>query len=206
MNSALHAAGLRVLGGLYEGADTLYLIGPNGARFWEFFQQSAEYRSGEADPVDRYSTRVLTHIAAVTGSAALFPFGGPPFQPFVKWALASGRCFQSPLPFLVHAELGLFTSYRGALRFNGHNQLPKPLPNPCESCAGKPCLSACPAAAVTEKNYNVAACHKYLDSEAGEDCMAQGCAVRRACPIGQAERPEAQSAFHMSYFHKKAAQ
>lgn len=205
MKAPLHAAGLRILGGVQESGSTLFLIGPDGARFWRIFQQSAEAQDGLADPVDRYSTRTLTKIARATGSEACFPFGGPPFMPFVTWALASGRCFQSPVQLLVHAELGLFTSFRGALRFGGHLPLPEPSQNPCDTCTGKPCLSACPAAALTAQNYNVAACHKFLDSKGGESCMARGCAVRRACPIGQAERPKAQSAFHMSYFHKRAA-
>ena len=205
MRAALHAAGLRILGGVQEDASTLFLIGPDGARFWDIFLQSTEAQDGSGDPVDRFSSRILTRLAAKTGSEALFPFGGPPFQPFVRWALASGRCFQSPVQLLVHAELGLFTSFRGALRFGGHLSLPAPAQNPCDTCTTKPCLSACPAAALTSKNYNVAACHNFLDSEGGKSCMARGCAVRRACPIGQAKRPEAQSAFHMSYFHKRAA-
>lgn len=205
MKQALHAAGLRILGGVYEADTTLFLIGPDGARFWDIFQRSDEYKDAKDDPVDRYSTRVLTKIAQATGSEALFPFGGAPFQPFVKWALSSGHCFQSPVQLLVHIELGLFTSFRGALKLRGRLDLPAPTANPCTTCAAKPCLSACPVAALTKDNYDVAACHKYLDSEAGDSCMARGCAVRRACPIGQAERPEAQSAFHMSYFHQRAA-
>jgi len=198
---ALHAAGLRILGGWYEGGNTLLLVGPDGPAFWPILQASPEFNDGAPHPIDRYSARILN---AIDEAEALFPFGGPPYQPFIKWALATERCFASPVQFLVHGELGLFTSFRGALRLKGQHPLPPPLPNPCQSCAEKPCLAACPAGAIEKENYNVDACHVFLDSEAGADCMARGCAVRRACPIGQALRPEGQSAFHMRYFHKGA--
>lgn len=201
MKPALKAAGLRILGGLHEGGSTLLLVGPDGPAFWPILQVSPEFNDGAPHPIDRYSIRTLN---AIEGAEALFPNSGPPYQPFIKWALATQRCFASPVQFLVHSKLGLFTSFRGALRLKGMHPLPPPLPNPCESCADKPCLTACPAGAIEKDNYNVAACHVFLDSEAGADCMARGCAVRRACPIGQALRPEGQSAFHMRYFHKGA--
>jgi len=206
LDQQLSPAGMRVLGGLWEADSTLYLIGPDGAQFWPVFQASTEYLDGAPDPVDRYSTRTLTAIAAKSGSKALFPFGGPPYQPFVEWALRSNRCFQSPVQLLVHAELGLFTSFRGALRFSGRHTLPSSVPNPCNECEAKPCLSACPADALNQTHYNVALCHEFLDTKRGDSCMARGCAVRRTCPVGQGQRLEAQSAFHMGYFHKRAAQ
>lgn len=204
MKKALKDTGLCIVGGVHEEGSTLFLIGPNGPAFWPRLQASPEYMDGNPNPIDRYSTRVLSLIAADHGTKALFPFGGPPFQPFIKWALASKRCFTSPVQFLVHAETGLFTSFRGALCLEGHHPLPKPLPNPCQTCATKPCLLACPVNAIKKENYDVAACHVFLDSEAGASCMTRGCAVRRACPVGQALRPEGQSAFHMRYFHKGA--
>ena len=204
VNAALQAAGLRILGGLHEGGATLLLIGPNGNHFWPIFQNSAEFQDGTPDPVDRYSTRTLNAIAEQLGAVAIFPFGGPPYQPFFTWAVATGRCFQSPVQLLVHTELGLFTSFRGALKFEAELPLPPVETTPCDTCVGHPCVNACPASALTSENYDVAACHTFLDSEAGANCITRGCAVRRSCPIGQDKRPEAQSAFHMGYFHKGA--
>lgn len=206
MIDALHAAGLRVLGGMHEcdGFQTLLLIGPDGVSFWEVFTRSPEYCDGQPDPLDRWSTRVLTGIASDAGATALFPFGGPAYQPFIRWAQQSGRCFPSPVQLLVHPELGLFTSFRGALGFERQVAIPSPARSPCESCDAKPCLTACPVEALNKSKYDVAACHVYLDTDDGAPCMTRGCAVRRACPVGQSDRPEAQSAFHMTYFHRKA--
>ncbi len=207
VDAALFPYGLKVLGAVnpVEGRyKSLLLIGPDGLRFWQVFQHSAEYLDQTPDPIDRWSTRVLTAIATGFDAEAVFPFGGPPYHPFIAWALASGESFQSPVQILVHAETGLFVSFRGAMGFSTILPSLVAQPSPCESCADKPCLSACPVNALIKDNYDVAACHVYLDTKSGDQCMTRGCAVRRACPVGQTDRSEAQSAFHMSYFHRKA--
>ena len=207
IDAALTPYGLRVLGVVNPESGphkTLFLIGPNGQDFWQVFQNSAEHQDHQPNPVDRWSERVLTAIATGFGAAAIFPFGGPPFQPFIAWALQSGESFASPVQILVHADAGLFVSFRGALGFSEPLAVPKNRASPCETCAEKPCLTACPADALTKGNYDVAACHVFLDTPNGDQCMARGCAVRRACPVGQSDRSETQSSFHMSYFHRKA--
>jgi len=83
--------------------------------------------------------RVLQAITANNNAEALFPLGGPAYQPFFQWAIDSKRCFESPVKFLVHAALGVLVSFRGALRLNGRHPLWPAMPNPC--------LSACPAGA-----------------------------------------------------------
>ena len=100
----------------------------------------------------------------------------------------------------MHADAGLFVSYRGALALPGRLELPPPGRRPCEGCPA-PCLGACPVGALTGAGYDVAACHGFLDTAPGRDCLDRGCAVRRACPVGRGRRPEAQSAFHMTDFH-----
>jgi epoxyqueuosine reductase QueG len=141
-------------------------------------------------------------MACALGAKAVFPFGGPPYHPFYQWALRSGRVWDSPVKLLVQAEQGLLVSFRGALALREVIELPPPAPRPCDSCA-KPCLTACPAGALTAAGYNLPQCHAFLDTAAGEDCMKSGCAVRRACPVsvGYARLAE-HSAYHMGMFHK----
>ena len=189
-----------------QGLDhgTLILVG-TGAAFWQVFSSSPEATDGELDPIDRWSTRVIGKLANDFGARALFPFGGPPFAPFIDWALKSGRAFQSPTGMLVHDKVGLMISYRGALHFQHEfDDLPAtPTQSPCESCTGKPCLVACPVKALSgNAPYDVTACHSYLDSQSGRDCMDFGCAVRRACPVSKgAARTPSQSSLHMKAFH-----
>lgn len=199
---------LAILGGFHpgpddgapEGAATILLIGPAGPLFWDVFRSSSEFADGRADPLNRWSERVIGALASVVGGTAVFPFGGPPWAPFPAWARASGRAWDSPVGLLVHAEAGLFVSYRGALALPGRHPVPPAAARPCDTCPA-PCLKACPVGALTGAGYDVPACQDFLGTGAGADCLDRGCAVRRACPVGADLRPDAQSAFHMAAFH-----
>lgn len=209
LRDALAAQGLALLGAAPpdgytpEGTRAIALAGPmGGPLWWDILTASPEWRDGQPDPMDRWSRRVLTAIAARFGATALFPFGGPPWLPFQAWAKASGRAWESPVRLLVHAEAGLWVSFRGALALPFALDLP-PAPNPCETCADRPCLTACPPGAIREGAYDVPACHAFLDTGPGRACLTQGCRVRAACPVSiRHARVAVQSAYHMSRFHK----
>lgn len=207
IEAAVSARYLAVLGMLHPAPDdagagvgTLLLLGPRQPGFWAHFTATSEYRDGGPDPLDRWSARVIGALAADLGASALFPFGGPPHQPFLRWARESGRAHVSPVGMLVHDAAGLMVSYRGALGVAARFDLPPPPANPCLSCAEEPCRGACPVNALGADGYDIAACKADLDRP-GNDCMNRGCAARRACPVSRAHaRPEAQSAFHMAAF------
>lgn len=187
--------------GLPPGTRTLLLLGPGEPGFWAHLQSQAEW-DGAPDPVDRWSRRVIGRIACDLGAKALFPFGGPPYHPFTRWALRTGRVWDSPVRLLVHAGQGLMVSFRGALALKDVIEVPPTVAMPCEGCAA-PCLTACPAGALTGAGYDVPGCHKFLDRPEGAECLSGGCLVRRACPLSQsyARLPE-QSGYHMRQFHR----
>ncbi|TDE39028.1 ferredoxin [Antarcticimicrobium sediminis] len=208
---AAKAKGLIVMGALDVAATgakgltggSLILLGA-GAGFWPAFTTSPEAQDGGRDLVDRWSARVIGGLAPDHDATAYFPFGGPPYAPFIDWALKSGRAFSSPTGMLVHDEVGLMISYRGALHIAAPLALPAAVaPSPCARCADRPCLTACPVGALkASAPYDVPRCHDFLDSPGGKSCMMQGCAVRRACPVSRgAGRQPAQSALHMRSFH-----
>ncbi len=187
---------------LPKGTATLLLIGPAEPGFWAHLTAQPEWLDGRPDPVDRWSRRVIGRVACDLRAKALFPFGGPPWRPFYSWALRSGQAWESPVRLLVHERAGLWTSYRGALALKQAVDLP-PATRPCDSCGSRPCLTACPAGALTGAGYDVPRCHEFLDTAAGADCRHGGCIVRRACPVSQSYgRVAKQSAYHMSQFHK----
>ncbi|MDU8928424.1 ferredoxin [Alisedimentitalea sp. MJ-SS2] len=195
----IHA--LRTMGGLRDRGHTILLLGPNEPGFWAHFTTQPEYDDGKPDPLDRWSERVIAELAEEWGGAPIFPSDGPPYPPFQDWALRSGRAWISPVGMLVHGEAGLMVSFRGAVIITGDEPLPGPLANPCDSCTEKPCLSACPIGALGAGDYQVQACRDHIKTDRGQDCMTQGCAVRRACPVSRSYgRLPAQSAFHMRAF------
>jgi hypothetical protein len=207
--AALSRHRLEVLGGFHPeageaglpaGTRTLLLIGPAEPGFWAHVRSAADW--SQPDPIDDWSRQVIGRLACDHHAKALFPFGGPPWHPFFTWALRSGRVWESPVKLLVHAEQGLMVSFRGALALKERVDVPVAVAKPCETCA-RPCLTACPADALTGAGYDVPACHGFLDRAEGNDCLSGGCLVRRACPVSQAyARLPEQSAYHMSRFHK----
>ncbi len=189
--------------GLAAGLRTLVLLGPEEPGFWPHVTGEPEWVDRAANPIDRWSRRVIGAMACDLGGKAYFPFGGPPYHPFYRWALRSGRAWTSPVTLLVHDRAGLLVSYRGAIALRERLDLPDAMPdNPCESCATKPCLTACPPRAMTANGYDVPACHRFLNMSDGADCLSLGCGVRRACPVSQGygRLPE-QSSYHMRLFH-----
>lgn len=183
------------------GSRSIALLGPGGPGFWDHFTQSPEYLDGKAHAMDRWSDRTITALAAKISGQPLFPFVDPPL-PFVSWALRSGRAWSSPIAMLVHDQAGLFVSFRGAIALPWTMGTPPVATKPCLGCQ-VPCVTACPVDALSKNRYDIAACHDFLNTEAGQDCMENGCAARRACPISKTSgRLPAQSAFHMKAFHK----
>ena len=216
VRSAIESRGLSYRGAFHPAADdlpdrsdvgTLVLVGFTGHTNWRHFKRAPEAGDGKPDPLDRWSLRVITALADALGASALFPFQGPPWLPFVRWAQKAEPVRPSPIGMLIHPDWGLWHSWRGALAFRERFELPPPdrRPRPCETCVERPCLSACPVSAFTASGYDVAACVAHIDSAAGTDCMDEGCRARRACPVGREHRysPD-QAAFSMHAF--RAAQ
>jgi len=104
---------------------TLVLAGNVGSRWWAAFERSA-FPGRSADPVDDWSRAVIDELAGRLGGWALYPFGGRPFLPFLRWARRSEPLFPSPLGPLIHPRFGLWHAYRGALAFAEALVLPVP--------------------------------------------------------------------------------
>ena len=215
IEAALARAGLIARGcfhpepgdGVPGPARTLVMVGNAGLEMWRAFAASPEHDTAP-DPLNRWSERVIGALAAEWGARALFPFGGPPHLPFVAWAKRAEPVAESPLGILIHPDYGLWHAYRGALAFAERFALPPRAerPRPCDACADRPCLTACPVGAFTAvgddgAGYDVSACADHLKAPAGADCMAEACRARRACPIGREYLYEpGQAAFHMVHF------
>ena len=184
-------------------ARSLVMLGNMGPEMWQAFQAAPESGDGQPDSLDRWSRRVIGRLAEGLGAAGLYPFGGPPYHPFVAWAKRAGPVAESPLGILIHPDYGLWHAYRGALAFAEPLDLSPqaPVPRPCDTCDEQPCLSACPVAAFGAGGYDVPACVGHIQAPEGADCLGLGCRARRACPVGTSwhYRPD-QARFHMDAF------
>ncbi len=186
---------------------TLALVGNAGPAMWQAFEaaRAAGRYADSVNPLDDWVRDALTAVATQLGAAPLFPFGGPPHLPFQRWAQRAEAVAPSPLGVLIHPDYGLWHAYRGALAFAERLDLPPrdTRPRPCDTCADKPCLAACPVDAFGPDGYNVPACVGHILAPEGADCMALGCRARRACPVGQEFIYEpAHAAFHMTAFRR----
>lgn len=210
--AAIAGHGFVTRGGFYPAAAdgvpgepaTVVLIGNAGPAMWRAFTQDVPAPT-EADPLDAWTRGVLGVVAERLGASALFPFDGPPYWPFQRWAQRADGVFPSPIGPLIHPAYGLWHAYRAAFLFAERLDLPaRPQGrSPCESCAGKPCLAACPVGALSPGAYDVPGCVAHLDAPAGADCMDLGCRARRACPVGRDDPyAAAQAAFHMAHFRR----
>ena len=217
IETAVAETGLMVRGGYHllpqdnvpGNPASLVLIGNAGPGLWQAFEASqAATQEDGADPLDIWTKQVATKLAEKLGARALFPFEGPPYLPFQRWAQRCEPVYPSPIGPLIHPTYGLWHAYRAALVFDekldlspktdqpSHDQI-----SPCETCADQPCLTTCPVNAFRPDSYNVPACVDFVTSDLGTDCLEQGCAARRGCPVGQDYIYDpAQAAFHMKAF------
>ncbi|WP_437964751.1 hypothetical protein WMF04_34470 [Sorangium sp. So ce260] len=195
--------GVPAAGGLAAG--TLVLLGNAGPSMWGAFSRA---REGAPDlALDDWTSTVVSALAVELVASALFPFTGPPYWPFQRWAQRAEPVFPSPLGILIHPRFGLWHGYRAALVFAERLSLPprEDAPSPCASCADRPCLGACPVSAFSPGSYDVAACVRHLDMQPDVACMTGGCLSRRACPVGQEHiYPDEQRRFHMRAFRRAA--
>jgi ferredoxin len=178
------------------------LVGNVGSSVWPSFSEHA-LAAVELHPLDRWSAEVVGAAGAELGAEACFPFGGPPYLPFQRWARKADTVFPSPIGPLIHPEYGLWHAYRGALLFAERLQFAerRARAHPCDDCAEKPCLSTCPVDAFKTGAYDVPACTRHIDAAVGRSCIEEGCLARRACPVGQEHLYDAaQAEFHMTAF------
>ncbi|MDJ0947111.1 MAG: ferredoxin, partial [Kiloniellales bacterium] len=133
-------------------AGTLLLVGNAGPAMWQAFQAAPEAADRKANPLDRWIARGLGALAEDLGAEARFPFEGPPYLPFQRWAAKAEGLKASPLGILIHPRFGLWHAYRGAFAFR--EALPLPIseaaPCPCDACVEKPCLQGCPVGAFAD--------------------------------------------------------
>lgn len=225
LEAALARCGLRLRGGwIPQAGDALapvaagpvavvWMVGQVGSECWPAFSASRFFADGLPDPLDRWSQDIGDALARKCGGRAIYPSDGPPYAPFQQWARRAESLGTSPLMLQLHPQYGLWHAYRFALAVPAlgaqdfehiKRQQAVIATDLCLSCAGQPCLSACPVQAFVPGHYDVDRCAGHLQGDAGQDCMASGCLARRACPVGpRFQYAPAHAAFHMRAFSER---
>ncbi len=192
---------------------TLILFGNAGSSIWECFSESREYADGAPDPLNRWSERIGEQIATRLSGRALFPFGGPPYQPFISWAKKAESLRSSKVGMLIHPQYGLWHAYRFAVAIPESLSIPSPTvvppgtdPDICNNCVDQPCLNTCPVDAFTASGYEVEDCYGYLKQNPESSCRTTSCQARTACPQGSSFHYHQKHArFHMDAFFSSIA-
>ncbi len=176
------------------------LIGNVSGAMWPRFRSE---QPAVPDPLDTWTRATLLPIAESFGATFIHP-SDEPYRPFQRWAQRADDVWQSPIGLLIHGEFGLWHAYRGAFLFprpvDGLPEIGRAV-SPCVACPDRPCLSTCPVDAFTVGGYDAAACALHVRTGRDPDCLHDGCAARRACPVGVGLRYDAdQMEFHMRAF------
>lgn len=166
----------------------LVLIGNGGRRMWEaLLENGAE----TADPVDHYSISLTRDFirdylrdASVFG---LYPVADG-LVPLQRLGEIAGWGVSSPLGIGINPTYGLWFAYRAAFLIDAELPLVRDAPasSPCDTCVTGPCISVCPAKAVSSDSFDVDSCAHYRlhpQSRCADRCLA-----RLACPISREHR------------------
>ncbi len=177
----------------------IVVIGNGGGRFWAAFRAHvAEHPALAATPhpLDAFTTHVLSeHAMPVASRLGLrpvlrFPFeASAPALSFVHLAEAAGLGRRGLLGVLLHPEYGPWMALRGALLVDAVPAAPRPAAgfDPCPACVERPCVAACPGAAVTHPDgWNIPRCIDFRVARGDGNPCTDRCHARVACVYGRA--------------------
>ncbi len=216
LTSELGANGLEILGTFRpDDGEVLFseraiqprlvaIVGNVGSGIWPPFEAARQNRPALA--LDRWTEGTVGRIAGDHGLDAVYPFQGPPYHPFIRWARRTGTLFSSPIGLTIHPTYGLWLAFRAALLIDhpvdDFHVEPVPARHPCDVCPDKPCLSTCPVGAFGGEGYDFSACLDHVATPVNA-CREGGCLARAACPVGRDFRyGDDHAAFHMSQLLK----
>lgn len=197
MRTSLDSVGFNLFSVLDSGSVTddslpfdcksLLLIGSAGDDLWQKIPAAYRFRD---NPVDDYTSETierLTHQYLPEGEwQILFPArsavtGVPNLQQLGSMA---GWHHPSPLGNGINRKYGLWFAYRAVVAISAaivpsDRQTGE---SPCLSCTDTPCLSACPASALSVGRVpDLGSCMQYRTA-AGSACE-EDCLARRSCPV-----------------------
>ena len=182
--------------------DSLILIGHAGNDMWRQLKNQGRFNG--PNPVDDFSrfhaARFINDYLDGCPHQWLYP--GDVAIPLQRLGAMAGWQHSSPLGVGVNEHFGPWFGYRAALLVQP--ALPEDLVNagesPCDSCLHQPCISSCPAQALSKTAPpQLSACVDYRLQQ-HSPCKAQ-CLARLACPVGAEHRYDHEQ---LRYFYRRS--
>lgn len=174
----------------------LILLGHGGRKLWDCMQASG---ITSEHPIDDYVTQTVSQFFALNYPATRYRIAYPGDTPVGLQQLGVLAGWHHPSPFMVgiDSEWGSWFAYRAViladtdfLPFSAVHRAPTEAPlrenHPCLSCNNKPCVTACPASALSGTQFALDKCIAYRrqpDSACRTTCLA-----RTSCPVGSQHR------------------
>jgi len=173
--------------GSMDGFTQLILIGNAGPALWRSARAAA---LDPEHPIDAFSVDAVGSWLDGVPGGDVRRVCYPGEAPFGLQALGALAGWHHPSPFMVgiQPEWGTWFAYRVAVLTNTALPLTprRESTSPCEHCADRPCVSACPADAMAHGAFSLADCVRWR--LAPESSCADTCQARLACPVGSAHR------------------
>lgn len=161
----------------------LILIGHGGKTLWASLKASG---INSEDPIDDYSSEKLRQALAGHRHTLIYPAReSVGLQALGKLA---GWHHTSPFMVGISQTWGSWYAYR-AVALSDTDFAPTPpllSASPCSTCREQPCISACPAKAVSGETFNLNQCVAYR-KQANSLCR-KTCLARISCPVGSEHR------------------
>jgi len=162
----------------------LILIGHGGKQMWEAVRTSSF--SDSAEPIDSFSVETVRRWFAEALAGCSFEIIYPASQrraPLQKLGELAGWHHASPFKVGINARWGSWFAYRVvAVADSALEPTQKTAnPSPCHSCLQKPCITACPANALSGDDTSLKPCLSYRLTE-NSRCRDR-CLSRISCPV-----------------------
>ncbi len=184
--ATVHAALLRDFAPAHA-VRQLILIGNAGPTLWRALQADGARGS---DPIDEFSLRTVAAWFAAQCPGHRHTVLYPGERPVGLQALGRLAGWHHAPPFKVGIlpYWGSWFGYRVALLADSALPATAPLTvdSPCERCANRPCVTACPARAMADGEFSLERCVAHRRQPASP-CRS-ACLARDACPVGRAQR------------------
>ena len=189
------------------GCRSAVVFANGGTLFWECFlediRKSPKHLSNHEHPIDDFVSRCIQSVDPTPSSSRRWIQCSETSDIFLDFRVLgreSGLGYESPLGLLIHPMYGLWVSMRMVLLTTDvieniekienietieQTDSTSICSNPCTGCVEKPCITSCPAGAVTTEGWSVQPCASF--HEVSERCTVK-CHSRLACPVGKESR------------------